>query len=308
MTLEPMKFADAPSRARRVLVNGDVLISTVRTYLRAITHIDKVNRNLICSTGFAVLSAGQKVIPRFLSYWVRSSYFVDEVVAISVGVSYPAINASDIGSLPFPVIELSEQRAIASFLDRETGRIDALIEKKERQIELLGEKRAALISHAVTKGLNPNVKIKPSGIEWLGDIPERWEVKRLKHCADLINAKIDGSNSDLPYTGLENIESWTGKRIIIKENPTSEGKSSCFKTGDVLFGKLRPYLAKVFRCTEEGICTGELLVLRPKAVNQEHLFYYMLARDFIYIVDSSTYGVKMPRASCNTVHLSQIGL
>ena len=75
---------------------------------------------------------------------------------------------------------LDEQRAIAAFLDRETERIDTLIAKKERQIELLQEKRAALISHVVTKGLNPNAKMKDSGIEWLGEIPEHWEVQELK--------------------------------------------------------------------------------------------------------------------------------
>ena len=72
------------------------------------------------------------------------------------------------------------QRLIAAFLDRETARIDQLIAKKERQIELLQEKRSALISHAVTKGLNPKAKMKDSGIEWLGEIPEHWEVKKIR--------------------------------------------------------------------------------------------------------------------------------
>jgi len=76
---------------------------------------------------------------------------------------------------------LTEQRAIATFLDRETGRIDALIAKKERQIELLREKRGALISQVVTKGLDPDVPMTDSGIEWLGEIPAHWEVRRLKH-------------------------------------------------------------------------------------------------------------------------------
>ena len=74
---------------------------------------------------------------------------------------------------PFPPSE--EQRAIAAFLDRETARIDALMEKKQRQIELLQEKRAALISHAVTKGLDPTVPMKDSGVEWLGKIPAHWQ-------------------------------------------------------------------------------------------------------------------------------------
>jgi len=93
----------------------------------------------------------------------------------------PSVNEGQLRDVPVPVPPIDEQRAIAAFLDRETARIDALIKKKERQIELLQEKRATVISHAVTKGLNPNVKMKDSGIEWLGEIPEHWEVKRIKH-------------------------------------------------------------------------------------------------------------------------------
>jgi len=140
-------------------------------------------------------------------------------------------------------------------------------------------------------------KYKDSGIEWLGNIPTHWQVNRLKYGASRINEKVDGRGSDLPYTGLEHIESWTGRLLAGEETPTSEGQSSRFEPGDVLFGKLRPYLAKVLRATADGICTGELLVLRPNQVTQDYLFNYMLARDFVAIVDSSTYGAKMPRAN-----------
>jgi len=177
---EPMRFGDAPSRARRVVADGDVLVSTVRTYLRSIAHIDRVDEPLICSTGFAVLTANGAVGSKFLAYWARSVHFVDEVVARSVGVSYPAVNAPDLGNIPCPVLPIDEQRAIGRFLDRETARIDALIEKKRRQIELLHEKRAALISHAVTKGLDPAAPMKDSRTDWLGPIPAHWLMKRFR--------------------------------------------------------------------------------------------------------------------------------
>ena len=183
---EPMSFDKAPSRARRVIQDGDILISTVRTYLLAITYIPKVNDNLICSTGFAVLSPHREIDSEFLSYWVRSNYFVDEIMARSVGVSYPAINTSDIGNLPVPCLDLNSQKHISDFLYRETTRIDSLIEKKQRQIELLKEKRAALISYAVTKGLDPEAKMKDSGIKWLGEIPENWKRVALKRICALV--------------------------------------------------------------------------------------------------------------------------
>jgi len=139
---------------------------------------------------------------------------------------------------------------------------------------------------------------KPTGADWLGKVPFHWEQKRLKYCVSLLNEKVNGQGTDLPYIGLENIESWTGQQIQQEtEPPISEGQSNLFKSGDVLFGKLRPYLAKVLRAKENGICTGELLVLRPKEAIQDYLFYYILARNFIQIVDSSTYGAKMPRAN-----------
>jgi len=232
---------------------------------------------------------------KFTFYWLWMRRPI--LIAFSVGGGQPNLSQDDLRKIRIPAPSIPEQRTIAAFLDRETGRIDTLIEKKERQVELLQEKRAALISHTVTKGLDPDVKMKDSGVEWLGEVPEHWNIERLKYCVTLINEKVDGRESILPYTGLENIESWTGRLILREEVSTSEGQSNRFEIGDVLFGKLRPYLAKVLRAKEHGICTGELLVFRPKDVSQDYIFRYMLARDFISIVDSSTYGAKMPRAS-----------
>lgn len=138
---------------------------------------------------------------------------------------------------------------------------------------------------------------KPSGVVWLGEIPGHWELRRLKYTANLINVKVDGADNDLPYTGLEHIESWTGRRVAPNGEATSEGQANLYRRGDVLFGKLRPYLAKAHAAESDGICTGELLVLRPRAVAQRFLLDYVLNPDFIAVVDSSTYGAKMPRAN-----------
>ncbi len=92
-----------------------------------------------------------------------------------------AIGWDTLKTLPMPLPPLAEQTAIADFLDRETGKIDALVGEQKRLIELLKEKRQAVISHAVTKGINPDMPMKDSGVEWLGEVPEHWEVKRLSH-------------------------------------------------------------------------------------------------------------------------------
>lgn len=147
---ESVRFEDAPTRARRKVRTGDTILSTVRTYLKAIAFVNDPPDNLIVSTGFAVLRPGRNVAPKFLWRLVQSQQFVDAVVSYSEGVGYPAINPSRLGRLVAWLPPLPEQRAIAAFLDRETAKIDALIAKVREAIERLKEYRTALISAAVT--------------------------------------------------------------------------------------------------------------------------------------------------------------
>lgn len=178
---EITSFEKAPSRARRKVKNGDTIVSTVRTYLKAIAAIKNPPENLIVSTGFAVIRPTPEVDSDYLGYLLQSEGFVGDVVANSVGVSYPAINASILAALPAVQPGIAEQQTIARFLDHKTAQIDALIAKKEALLEKLAEKRTALISHAVTKGLNPQAKMKDSGVEWLGEVPAHWEVAQFSH-------------------------------------------------------------------------------------------------------------------------------
>lgn len=283
---EPMTFQEAPSRARRILTDGDVLISTVRTYLRAIAHVEKVNEFLICSTGFAVLSAGKTVDSHFMAYWVRSKFFVDEVVSRSFGVSYPAINASDIGNLPLPVLPLSEQCSIAAFLDRMTSKIDALIAKKRRLIDLLQEKRAALISHAVTKGLDPKVPMKDSGVEWLGEVPEHWQIMRLKWIFKTLNGSTPKSSEpnywggEIPWATPDDLGSLRGDTLIeTQRSITYAGYNSCGTSlapiGSIILSTRAPigYLAIAGKamCANQG-CK----ILAFKNNDNKRFFYYQL--------------------------------
>jgi type I restriction enzyme S subunit len=194
-TKEPMLCSAAPSRARRRVRHGDVIVSTVRTYLKAIARIRDPEENLIVSTGFAVIRPRGELTPDFLGCLVSASYFVEQVIARSTGVSYPAINASELVAIPVPVPPIPEQILIATFLDRETAKIDGLVAEQRRLMELLKEKRQAVISHAVTQGLNPHAPMKPSGIEWLGDIPAHWEIRKLKFLCDVQTGDKDTENA-----------------------------------------------------------------------------------------------------------------
>lgn len=136
-------------------------------------------------------------------------------------------------------------------------------------------------------------KYKASGVEWLGEVPEGWVVKRLKQNTRLLTQKTD--RRDHPV-GLENIESWSGR--FLPTETAFEGEGIAFDVGDILFGKLRPYLAKAYLAKSTGEAVGDFHVIRP-AVDMDSRFvqYQILNREFISIVDGSTFGSKMPRAS-----------
>lgn len=143
-------FKDAPSRARRKVKSGDTIVSTVRTYLKAITYIESVNENTIASTGFAVIRPSQFFNSKYLGYFLTNHIFINEVMAYSNGVSYPAINSSEIGNFCITIPPLSEQKEIVEYLDEKLSKIDLLKEKNTKQIELLKEYKTSLITNAVT--------------------------------------------------------------------------------------------------------------------------------------------------------------
>ena len=254
---EPMVFADAPSRARRVVRKDDVIVSTVRTYLKSVAQIPSFNKPIIVSTGFAVLRAKNSDVI-FLNYALQSQSFVDEVEARSTGISYPAINASDLVRIKILLPPLSVQRAIAAYLDEKCGAIDAAVAEARKGIEEYKAWKKSLIFEVVTgkrrvgffnaetrcardevvglpersepegpqgaarrrgaesfstgltrfTGLGENldnpvnpVKTKPSGIPWIGDVPEGWKVRRLKSIFEYRKG-LSITKADLTQTGI----------------------------------------------------------------------------------------------------------
>jgi type I restriction enzyme S subunit len=134
-----------------------------------------------CNQSMAAICPNKSTNPRYL-YWLLVSQY-QEIRNMAGGEQRDGLNLEILGSIPCLKPPEAEQKAITAFLDRETGRIDTLIAKKRELIESLNEKRTALISRTVTRGLNPDVKLKPSGIECLGDIPQHWTVKKLSYLA-----------------------------------------------------------------------------------------------------------------------------
>ena len=130
-----------------------------------------------CNQSMAAIVPNPNLDARFLFWWLDSNY--QSIRNLAGGDLRDGLNLELVGDIPLPVVPLPEQTAIAEFLDRETGKIDGLVAEQRRLMELLKEKRQAVISHAVTKGLNPHAPMKPSGIEWLGDVPQAWGRSRL---------------------------------------------------------------------------------------------------------------------------------
>ena len=144
-----LRFAGAPSRARRVVHNGDTLVSTVRTYLKAIYFVDGEADELVCSTGFAVLTPRVGTVPQFVSYLARSNAFTDQVTADSVGIAYPAVAESRLGSFHVAVPPFPEQAAIVRFLDHADRRIRRYIRAKQKLLALLQEERKKATIEAI---------------------------------------------------------------------------------------------------------------------------------------------------------------
>ena len=249
---ETLSFEKAPSRARRIVRDGDSIVSTVRTYLKAIAPIKQPPPNLIVSTGFAVIRP-RALDPGYLSYHLQSSNFVEDVVSRSVGVSYPAINPTEIAEIELLQPLLEEQQAISAWLDERTARIDTLIAKKQRLIELLQEKRQAIISKAVTRGLDPHVKLKDSGIPWLGEVPEHWEVKRLKHLLNMplqygANEAAEQDDEDQPrFIRITDIDgSGNLRQETFRSLPEEIARPFLLEDGDLLFARSGATVGKTF--------------------------------------------------------------
>ena len=257
-----IRFSDAPSRARRIVKQNDTVVSTVRTYLKAVWFAERVNDHLICSTGFAVLTPRRGADPKFVSYLVRSEFFTDRVTAESIGMAYPAISEGRLSSFHVCVPPLPEQTAIVRYLDHADSRIQSYISTKERLIELLTEQKQAIINRAVTRGLDPNVPLKPSGVEWLGAVPAHWEVRRAKD----FYREVDERSG----TGAEELMSVSHKTGVTprKQSVTmflaesNVGYKVC-RPGDIAINTMWAYMAALGVSRQIGLVSPSYGVYRP---------------------------------------------
>ncbi|MCB9833049.1 MAG: restriction endonuclease subunit S [Planctomycetes bacterium] len=170
-----------------VVEAGDIIYSKIRPALRKVAIAPQRG---LCSADVYAIHPATGVTAWFLYWAMLTEGFYRYTLLESDRVAMPKINRESLGECPIPITDESRQDQVASFLNHKTAAIDALIAKKERLIELLQEKRQALITQAVTKGLDPNVPMKDSGIEWIGEIPAHWTLIRLKYATPAITVGI----------------------------------------------------------------------------------------------------------------------
>lgn len=250
-----------------------------------------VTQRGIITSAYVTIRPKIKLDSRFYHYLYHMYDICKVFYGMGDGVRQ-GMGFEDLKNIPTLIPPLKTQQKIADYLDEKCGEIDATIAKQKEIIEKLKAYKQSLISETVTKGLDKSAPLKPSGIDYLGDIPSHWEIKKLKFLVSLIDNKTKDGHS----ISLENIESGTGK--LIETENTYDGEGISFKENDLLFGKLRPYLAKVYLSALKGRALGDFYVMRAnKGTNPNFLKFVLLSDWFIKIVDSSTYGTKMPRAS-----------
>tara|TARA_R110002060_G_scaffold22516_2_gene30550 strand:+ start:20708 stop:22048 length:1341 start_codon:yes stop_codon:yes gene_type:complete len=156
-----------------------------------------------------VMPNSNQVFNKYLFYWLYA--FKEDIIRLSSGGGQPNINQEKVASLKVSAPVYEEQQKIANFLDHETAKIDTLIAKQEKLIELLKEKRQAIISHAVTHGLNPDAPMKDSGVEWLGKVPEHWLHTSLKHYSNIIDCKhitAEFFDDGIPLASIGEVKGW----------------------------------------------------------------------------------------------------
>jgi type I restriction enzyme S subunit len=236
---------------------NDVLICRLADPVGRACLAPDLGVKMITSVDVCILKVSEDWEKRYITYFLSSKPYLDLMGAVSRGSTRDRISRSFLGNVRIAKPSLSEQTAIADFLDRETAEADALVAKYERLIELLEEKRVALITQAVTKGLDPNVPMKDSGVDWIGDIPAHWENRKLKFLARLrygLGQPPAESADGLPFVRATNIDQGTISRTdIVLVDPLSvpKGRNAFLKTGEIII-------------VRSGALTGDSAIVPPE--------------------------------------------
>ena len=176
---EKISVQTAPSRAKQIIRENDIVFGTTRPLLKRVCCIPKEYDKQICSTGFCVLRPKEYVLPHWVYYHLCTNDFYEYIAPLQTGANYPSVSDGDIRKYSIPLPPISEQQVIVAYLDDKTSKLDECVRLLELQKADLRDYRKAIISETVTRGLNPNAKLKDSGVDWIGQIPEEWKISKI---------------------------------------------------------------------------------------------------------------------------------
>lgn len=294
---------EAPSRAKRIVKDNDILISTVRPNLKHFFFLNKAKRNLVVSTGFAVVSA-KSINPKFLYYYLTTDTYTKFLssIADSHTSTYPSFNPDVIEDSFCPVPSDNEQSSIAKILSSLDSKIE-LLQEQNKTLEAIGQ---ALFKHWFVDFEFPDENGKPyksNGGKMvkseIGMIPGGWKAGDLGSISKNIKEgkKTEDIDPNTPYISLEHMPQ---RRISLSEWTNAEGIGSnkfCFKKNHILFGKLRPYFHKVGIAPVSGVCSTDILVIAPSQEHYGYVLFLISSTEFVNYADKASTGTKMPRAT-----------
>ncbi len=285
---------------RKLVLKGDFAINS-RSDRRGSCGVSNYDGSV--SLINTILKPQKEMNPIFYNWLFHSSMFSDEFYKWGHGIvdDLWTTNWDNMKRISIPYPPLSEQQQIADFLDEKISKIDEVLEKTKQSIEEYKKLKQAVITQAVTKGLDSDVKMKDSGIEWIGDIPTAWKLEKVKFNSKTRNQKYDVSLGKLDYFALENVIGWNNKLTSTDNEYELDGSLLC-KKNDVVFGKLRPYLAKTFLVDYDRCCSSEFAVFYDFKGIPKYFLYLFTSYGFVYTVNRSTVGTKMPRANINFIN------
>lgn len=281
-----------------IVKKGDIIVNKLLAWMGAIglSEYDGVT-----SPAYDILRKfNNEVDEKFYTYLFRTEKAQAIFKKYSRGIMDVRLRLyfDKLGAITVPFPPPWEQKAIANYLDNKTSQIDRQIDLLTQKAKLYNNLKQSLINETVTRGLDKTVPMKDSGIEWLGEIPKHWFFNRHKDNFSFVTKRCE--DITLVKVGLENIEGKTGRYITTES--TFDGDGIEFKKNDILLGKLRPYLAKVYLAEFKGNAVGDIFVYRPIFnIVPKFARYIMLSDRYIDIINSSTAGAKMPRASSSFI-------
>lgn len=291
---------------------GDVLFGKLRPYLVKAIHAEKCGR---CSNEFWVMNP-KGVEGRYLLYYVLSHGFISSINHSTFGVKMPRAEWNYAGNEKIPYPSRQEQIRIAKYLDSKCAEIDALIAAKEKTNVLLKEQRQSIIYEAVTKGLDPTVRMKDSGIEWIGEIPEGWNVIRIKYCANLDKEKLSETTDfdyAFHYIDIGSVTEYGGVSNTVEmtfEQSPSRARM-VVHNGDTIISTVRTYLKAVafINHLENHICSTGFCVLSPSGKLHPKFGYYVIQSNYvIQKIVSESVGVSYPAISSTAIGNIRIAL